>query len=337
VFNTAATSQLGLAAVALVSAIVYGMVTGDPAIFILNMGVFVAFVLAALAMTGSAIQDRAPHYLPADGAPPLEMVSLDHSLLSPPSGVPLLAAVAAGVFALGLAVGPALIWIGLVLAVITAGSWLAQCFREDPSYTPREGERVSQRLLAPVGLPVLAVGLILVIVASVSRVLLAVSKNASVAIAFGLAVLVLVFFFIVASRPRLSRMTLTLLSGAALAAVIAAGSAGAASGYRTFEKHETGQPVLSEVAQNTSYRVGSFTVPAGQDVRITFDNLDSGIYHNIAVYTGNPGGTPIWTGQPVRGVKKITYTAQFNQPGQFAFRCDFHPTAMTGTFTVVKP
>jgi plastocyanin len=145
-----------------------------------------------------------------------------------------------------------------------------------------------------------------------------------------------VAFFIIAARPKVGRTGLTLLSGVALAAVIAAGSVGAASGYRTFEKHETG-PVLSETAQNTSYRAGSFTVPAGQTVDITFDNLDTGVYHNIAVYTQNPGGSPIWTGQPIRGVNKITYTAQFNQPGQFAFRCDFHPTAMTGTFTVVKP
>jgi hypothetical protein len=52
-FNTAAKLQFGFAAVALVSALVYGVVTGDPAIFILNMGVFVAFTLGGLAMAGS--------------------------------------------------------------------------------------------------------------------------------------------------------------------------------------------------------------------------------------------------------------------------------------------
>jgi plastocyanin len=333
-FNTAAKLQFGFAAVALVSALVYGVVTGDPATFILNMGVFVAFSLGGLAMAGAGVRDRAPSYLSADDAPPLEMVTVDRSLLSRPSRYPLVAAMAAGLLVLGLAVAPVLIWMGAILGVIAACGWLAQCFREDPSYTPREGERVSQRLLAPVGLPVLAVSLIAVIVISVSRVLLAVSKHASVAIAFGLAAVIMVAFFVVAARPKVSRMTLTLLSGVALAAVIAAGSVGVASGYRTFEKHDGGAPVLTETAQNTSYRVNSFTVPVGQVVKIDFDNLDKGTYHNVAVYTQNPGGSPIWTGEPVRGVKKIIYTTQFNQPGQFAFRCDFHPTAMTGTFTV---
>jgi plastocyanin len=336
VFNSAAKLQFGFAAVALVSAIVYLRVTGDPALFILNMGVALAFVLGGLAMAGAGVRDRAPHYLSADDAPPLEMVSVDRSQQSRPSAYPLVAAIAAGVLALGLAVGHVLVWVGVILAIIAAGGWLAQSFREDPSWTPREGERISQRLLAPVGLPVLAVALIGVIVISVSRVLLAVSQHASVAVAFGLAAVVLVAFFIVAARPRVSRAALTVLSAFALIAVIVAGSVGAASGYRTFE-HQPGNPTLSQTAQNTSYSVNSFTVPAGQVVNINFDNLDRGVYHNIAVYTQNPGGSPIWTGEPIRGVKKITYTAQFNQPGQFAFRCDFHPTAMTGTFTVVKP
>jgi plastocyanin len=336
-FNTAAKLQFGFAAVALVSAIVYGRVTGDPAIFILNMGIFVAFTLGGLAIAGAGVRDRAPRYLSADDAPPLEMVSVDRSLLSRPSWYPVAAAVAAGVFALGLAVGHVLVWVGLILAIIATGGWLAQSFREDPSYTPREGERVSQRLLAPVGLPVLAVALVGVIVISVSRVLLAVSKHASVAIAFGLAVVVLVAFFVIAARPKVGRAALTFLSGLALVAVITAGSVGAASGYRTFEKHENGVPPISDTAQNTKYRVDTLTVPVGEVVRISFDNLDRGTYHNVAVYTQNPGGTPIWTGEPIRGVSKIVYTTQFNQTGQFAFRCDFHPNAMTGTFTVVKP
>jgi len=37
-------------------------------------------------------------------------------------------------------------------------------------------------------------------------------------------------------------------------------------------------------------------------------------------------------------VKKITYNQVFTvAPGTYTFRCDFHPTAMIGTFTVKAP
>jgi plastocyanin len=336
VFNSAAKLQYGLAAVALVIGVVYGLFIDDKFIFVLALGLFAALLLGGLALTGAGIRDRAPRYLSADDAPPLEMVSLDRSLLSGPSLSPLVAAVAIGVFALGLAVGAEVVWVGLIAGLLAAGVWLAQSWREDSTYTPREGERVSQRLLAPVGLPVMTVVLVGVIVISVSRILLAVPKDASVAIAFGLAAVLLVAFFILASRPKVGRATLVFLSGFAVVAVATAGGVSAGSGYRTFENHESGPPPLNETAQNTSYQVKDFTVTQGQAVRITFANLDNGTYHNMAVYTENPGGTPIWAGEPVRGVKKITYTTLFNQAGHFAFRCDFHPT-MTGTFTVVNP
>ncbi|HLY82170.1 MAG TPA: cupredoxin domain-containing protein, partial [Acidimicrobiales bacterium] len=167
-----------------------------------------------------------------------------------------------------------------------------------------------------------------------SRVLLAVPKNASVGVAGGLAVLLLAAFFVLASRPRIARAGLVFLSGFAVASVVAAGSVGAASGYRTFETPtETAQGTVIQ-AQGTAYKEHQITVKAGALARITFENMDKGTYHNIAVYTAVAGGTPIWAGEPVAGVKKITYTHVFADPGSYTFRCDFHPTAMIGTFVV---
>ena len=127
------------------------------------------------------------------------------------------------------------------------------------------------------------------------------------------------------------------MAGFALVAVVVAGGVSAATGYRRFENKNTGPPAQFQTAQNTSYKVKEITVTAGQLARITFTNLDTGVLHNIAVYTSNPGGSPIWTGAPIRGNRQITYVTVFEKAGTFAFRCDFHPTAMVGTFIVVNP
>jgi plastocyanin len=336
-FNSAAKLQFGLAAFALVLSVIYGIAIEDPTGFVLMLGAFLAFTLAALAVTGSGVRDRAPVYVSVEDAPPLQTVTVDRSLGSRPSPWPLVAAVAMGIFAIGLAVSHDMVIVGIIGGFLATAGWLAQCWREDPSYTAREGARLSQRLLTPFGLPVLALVLIGIIVFSISRVLLAVPREASILVAFGLAIIILVTFFFLSAKPHVGRGPLYLVAGFALISVVVAGGVGMATGYRKFENQNTGPPAQFETAQNTSYKNQHLTVTAGKVAFISFTNLDVGVLHNIAVYTSNPGGTPIWTGAPIRGSRQITYQTVFEKAGTFAFRCDFHPTAMTGTFTVVNP
>jgi plastocyanin len=332
-FNSAAKLLFGLAVAALVLGLGLQVAIDEPAGFVLLMGIFAAAVLAGLALTGSELRDRAPRY--GADAPPIETISVD-ARPEPPSVWPLAAAVSAGLVGVGLAAGRAVLTVGVVVAVLAAGGWLAQSWREDPSYTPREGAKVSDRLVLPFGLPALALLVVGIVVLSVSRVLLAVPKGASVAIAGSLAVALLATFFLLASRPHMATKVLVGLAGVAVLGLIAAGGVSAASGYRTFERHAPPPQGTVQVAQNTKYKVTHLTVTAGADTRITFANLDKGTYHNIAVYTKSPGGDPIWAGEPVKGVKSITYTHVFDlTPGTYSFRCDFHPTLMIGTFSVV--
>ncbi len=81
--------------------------------------------------------------------------------------------------------------------------------------------------------------------------------------------------------------------------------------------------------------MSTITVPAGASVTVNFDNQDSGIPHNFAAYTNSSATTPIFVGQVITGPATITYkfTAP-SQPGNYFFRCDVHPTIMTGTFVV---
>ena len=77
------------------------------------------------------------------------------------------------------------------------------------------------------------------------------------------------------------------------------------------------------------------TVPAGSAVTVNFNNMDSGVPHNFAVYTDATASTAIFTGAVVTGPTTTTYTFTApSTPGTYFFRCDLHPTLMTGQFIV---
>jgi plastocyanin len=95
-----------------------------------------------------------------------------------------------------------------------------------------------------------------------------------------------------------------------------------------------GQAVtINLVAQNMAFDQSTITVPAGAKVTMVFNNKDN-IPHNFALYTDSSAATVIFKGAVV-SAKTVTY--QFtapSTPGSYFFRCDVHPTTMTGTFKV---
>jgi plastocyanin len=90
-------------------------------------------------------------------------------------------------------------------------------------------------------------------------------------------------------------------------------------------------------AQNIAFDTKTITVPAGSRVTINFDNKDSGVPHNFAVYTDSSATTSIFKGKIITGPAKTTYIFDApTAPGTYFFRCDVHPTQMNGQF-VVEP
>ncbi len=89
------------------------------------------------------------------------------------------------------------------------------------------------------------------------------------------------------------------------------------------------------IAKNIAFNTSTITVPAGANVTVDFDNEDSGIPHNFAVYDTPAAQNAIFTGQIITGPATIKYTFTApSTPGNYFFRCDVHPTIMTGTFVV---
>lgn len=328
--NLASRAFFVLSLVAAVMAGGYAVAGGDrTGVVVLAFLALAAFV-AGVATFGDAVPDFAPPV--ADDAPPPERRSVGAAEAARASGWPAGAAVALSVMAVGAAVGVPVVLGGLVLVLIVSGGWFATAWREHPSWTKPVRERVSSRLLVPVGLPIAAFSLAVIIAVSVSRVLLAIPKNASVFVALVVAVAVLLACAWVASRPRLGSSVIVALSALAAASMLGAGIAGAVAGERHFERHEAEEEPLKVAARQTQFDKDTITVPAGDAVTLEFVNHDEGIYHNVAVYEGEgPDAKPIFNGEGFPGEGERSYEIHAPPPGTYTFVCDFHPN-MKGKF-----
>ena len=88
-------------------------------------------------------------------------------------------------------------------------------------------------------------------------------------------------------------------------------------------------------AENIAFNRSTIAVHAGAMVTVNFVNKDSGVPHNFAVYTDSKAETVIFRGKVIVGPDKIAYTFTAPaKPGTYFFRCDVHPTQMTGQFIV---
>ncbi|HET7173328.1 MAG TPA: cytochrome c oxidase subunit II [Nocardioidaceae bacterium] len=87
-------------------------------------------------------------------------------------------------------------------------------------------------------------------------------------------------------------------------------------------------------AHNIHYSTSCLAAPAGKPFTITFDNMDKGVPHNVAIYSDSTASKVLFRGQIVTGPKTVTYHVPALPAGTYYFRCDVHPTAMHGTFVV---
>jgi cytoskeletal protein RodZ len=97
----------------------------------------------------------------------------------------------------------------------------------------------------------------------------------------------------------------------------------------------TTQNTFDLEVRNTDFSVHNLIVSAGARVTITFHNEDSGIAHNLAIYSNQGATNTFFQGTAITGPAAITYkfTAP-TTPGAYFFRSDTYPAAMTGNFIV---
>lgn len=91
---------------------------------------------------------------------------------------------------------------------------------------------------------------------------------------------------------------------------------------------------LSITAKSIHFSSTCLAAPAGKPFTITFTNSDSGVPHNVAIYSSPAATKVLFRGQLITGPKTVTYHVPALPAGTYYFRCDVHPTAMRGTFIV---
>jgi plastocyanin len=91
---------------------------------------------------------------------------------------------------------------------------------------------------------------------------------------------------------------------------------------------------LTISAKNIKFSKSCLAAPAGKAFTITFDNMDSGVPHNIDIFTNKSATKSLFKGATITGSKTTTYKVPALKAGTYYFRCDIHPTQMFGTFVV---
>lgn len=325
-----------ISAFGVVSAIAYGLAVDERSGVAIFLSLALAAAVAGAASSGNAVPDIAP-VIAADALPPQRRAT---TVGAAPRGSvwPALAAAAFTVLAVGAAIGPAMAVVGVVAVVMATGGWFAKVWSEDPTWIPRVRERVSSRLVVPVFLPIAAFLMAAFIAISVSRVLLAVSKNAAALFGIVVGVAILGACAWVAARPRLRPSAIASLAAVAAMSAVGAGIAGAVSGERSFEAEggEQEEGVLKISAKEVAFDTKKITAKAGEKLVIEFENYDD-VYHNVAIYTGEDATSkPVFNGEGFVGEDSRTYEFTAPAPGTYVFVCDFHAN-MKGEFVSIAP
>ena len=198
---------------------------------------FVGLCVASAAIAGLLIAFR-----DADPEAEAQIVHTESvPLTRAPSGTNYLPALGALAFVL-LLIGAAtqstgLMYAAVAVLVVVAFTWTLRTWAERATGDDHTNAALYHRFIDPFRVPVLSLLLIAVVAIGFSRVLLAVSKIASVWV-FGL--VALVFFLVavlLALKPSSARWVTTAVVIIGILAVIAAGIAGAVIGEREIEHH----------------------------------------------------------------------------------------------------
>ena len=329
--NEATKFSIGLAGFGLVAAVAYRIGDGD------RVG---ALLLLALAIGAAIVAFGTARVLGADpvpvAAPDAEPTSTAIDPADVPAGslMPALVGAGAAIAGAGGAVGSELVMEGVILVALGLAGWLAGSWRTHPGFMPRDAANLDDRLLGPVALPMVAFVITAFVAVSFSRVLLAVSATASWVIALIVAAVVLGVLWMLAERRPSPRVG-TALAAAGIVATLVAGGAGASAGPREFHPHADAEKGTAKlVAKDIEFDDDAVELPADSEAQITFVNLDVGTNHNVAVYTADEPGTPIFNGPPILS-GDIVYKLRTPAPGSYRYVCDFHPN-MVGKLKFIK-
>jgi len=158
---------------------------------------------------------------------------------------PILGAVAAGCAVVGLVSSSLLFIFGAILGIAVLLEWMVSAWSDRATGDPEVNQRIRNRTMNPIEIPVFGAIGVAAFVLCISRVLLSANEHGSAIVAMGVASLILAFASIYAVAPKAGRTIVATLAVLLAVGVIAGGVIGAAQGSRTYEKHEEEHPSQS--------------------------------------------------------------------------------------------
>lgn len=310
----------------LLAGIIHASTGGDRLALVLLFSTAAAALVVGLAMLSTrGVDASSPVGAPAPVASPL-----------PTSALPFGLALSLASCLLGLVVGPQLFVLGLVATLTLGVIWFATTLYARSAESTHIGSELSSRVVQPVEYPLVALGLMALIVIAVSRILLSVDKDLAVVIAIVVAAVVFGFAWLV-NGAKISRPVLWGGLGLTLVALLGAGALAAGQGERAFHpEHET-EPIKI-VAQGTAFtakEVSGVIDQTDSKVFIRFFNEDQEIRHNLALFSDSGYTHRIATGAVFKGSDRGSedIVAGPLKAGTYYFKCDMH-ASMIGEITL---
>jgi len=195
---------------------------------------------------------------------------------------------------------------------------------------------VRDRLVMPILLPLAILAVIAGVLYGFSRILLSITPTAATVTAIVVASGVLATASTAAGRKQVRLSTLGAMLGVTGGvAMLAGGIALAVTGGAEEEPGGGERPVVAIAAFNIAFEPTSLTVPASEAFTIRFHNQDAGTDHNVEIFDDPEfGGTALFAGDLITGVREIDYAVDPLEAGAYFFRCIVHAN-MTGEMQAV--
>ena len=248
-FTTGFKYFFGLFAAFTAAALVYGYTTGGNHVGPISLGWkggvgdHIGYgVLVALAGASLTISLLLVSFRDADAAAQADLLGLDEVVADRPvtaSFWPVVAAFGAGAAAVGLVLHPAVFVLGLAMGVLALVEWTMDAWADRATGDPAANRELRNRIMAPIEIPVIGALAVGVVVLAASRILLAVSQLAAVAVAGVVSALILAGAIVHTARPGLSRRLMGVLGVVGALALLVGGVLAAIAGERDFGHHET--------------------------------------------------------------------------------------------------